>query len=143
MNALTPSCLKELSTVLSNECRSASSVIITSTFPKVFSAGLDLKTLIRNNESETEFKSRITDYIGLFQNTCRLLLSCPAPTGAVISGACPAGGTVLALCCDVRVLATDSKFFMGLNEVAVGMAPPLWVHTLARLVMYFITYTRL
>lgn len=110
-----------------------SSVIITSAFPKVFSAGLDLKTLIRSEESESEFASRIHDYIGLFQQTASDLLSCPAPTAAVISGACPAGGTVLSLCCDVRVLATDSKCFMGLNEVAVGMAPPIWVHSLARL----------
>lgn len=133
---MTQTCLKELSSVLSKECRSASSVIIASDFPKVFSAGLDLKTLIRSEESESEFSSRIHDYIGLFQETCAILLSCPAPTAAVISGACPAGGTVLSLCCDARVLATDFNFFMGLNEVAVGMAPPLWVHTLARLVLF-------
>jgi enoyl-CoA hydratase/carnithine racemase len=69
-----------------------SSVILTSAFPKVFSAGLDLKTLIRAEESESEFASRIHDYIGLFQQTASDLLSCPAPTAAVISGACPAGG---------------------------------------------------
>ncbi len=136
VNALSPACLKDLSKVLlSDHVKSASSLLITTAYPKVFSAGLDLKTLIKTTESPLEFKSRIHDYIGLFQNTCKLLLSSPLPTASAISGACPAGGTVLSLCCDVRVLSTECNFFMGLNEVAVGMAPPLWVHSLARLVI--------
>ena len=127
-------CLKEINSILLNESRSASSLIITTAFPKVFSAGLDLKTLIRGDKPSLAFRSRLYDYMDLFQETCANLISHPLPTASVISGFCPAGGTVLSLCCDVRVLCTQEKFSMGLNEVAVGMAPPEWVHSLARAV---------
>ena len=39
-------------------------------------------------------------------------------------GACPAGGCILALCCDERVMTDDSTSCIGLNEVALGIAVP-------------------
>lgn len=39
-------------------------------------------------------------------------------TVAAVKGACPAGGTCLAMACDYRVLTKDAS--MGLNEVAIG-----------------------
>jgi hypothetical protein len=46
-------------------------------------------------------------------------------------GACPAGGCILALCCDERVMTDDSASCIGLNEVALGIAVPrcVLVHT--------------
>ena len=43
-------------------------------------------------------------------------------TVAAINGACPAGGCVLAMCCDWRVITWDGS--MGLNEVALGIPVP-------------------
>jgi 3,2-trans-enoyl-CoA isomerase len=52
---------------------------------------------------------------------------------AAIRGYCPAGGCVLALCCDARVCTPDTR--IGLNEVELGIPVPLyWARLMASLV---------
>lgn len=51
------------------------------------------------------------------------LAAFPAPTIAAIEGVCVGGGLELALCCDVRIAATDARF--ALPEVRIGMIPDL------------------
>jgi enoyl-CoA hydratase/carnithine racemase len=147
VNALTPELLQELHQELHHlhSCKTTKGLIFGSAFPKVLSAGLDLKTLVahpefyipdENRPSKdpdflSKYKKHITDYMGLFQECVRLFVSLPMPSIAVVRGAAPAGGTVLSLCCDQRFGSTGG-FRMGLTEVQVGMAPPMWVHTLAR-----------
>lgn len=47
-------------------------------------------------------------------------------TIAAVRGYCPAGGCILSLCCDARVVTEDCR--MGLNEVALGIpVPKFWV----------------
>jgi 3,2-trans-enoyl-CoA isomerase len=48
----------------------------------------------------------------------------PLVTLAAIRGACPAGGCILALCCDERIMTSDAASCIGLNEVALGIAVP-------------------
>ena len=88
------------------------------------------------SESSESFKSRTLAYFGDLQNVVKALLSSELPTVAIVGGASPAGGTVLALSCDYRISPTlipnNGPYMMGLNEVAVGMSPPLFVHHLAR-----------
>ena len=56
------------------------------------------------------------------------------PIVAAITGHAPAGGTVLALFCDWRVMA-DGDYKVGLNEVQVGIPlPPIILRGLQRLV---------
>lgn len=45
---------------------------------------------------------------------------------AAINGACPAGGCLLSLTCDYRVLADNPKYLMGLNETLLGIVAPFW-----------------
>ncbi len=45
------------------------------------------------------------------------------PMVAAISGHSPAGGCIIALCCDYRVMA-EGKFVIGLNEIPVGIIVP-------------------
>ena len=45
------------------------------------------------------------------------------PVAAALTGHSPAGGTVLAVCADYRVLA-EGPFLVGLNEVQVGLPVP-------------------
>ena len=45
----------------------------------------------------------------------------PAPTLAAIQGYCIGGGLELALCCDLRIVATDASFSFG--EVKLGVMP--------------------
>jgi enoyl-CoA hydratase/carnithine racemase len=62
------------------------------------------------------------------------IASSPVPIVAAITGHAPAGGTVLALFCDYRIMA-QGDFKLGLNEVVVGIPlPPVILGGLRRLV---------
>jgi 3,2-trans-enoyl-CoA isomerase len=130
------SALKETLAPLHGDKPPVKSLLLVSSRPTVFSAGLDLKALLQSSEGQETTRqafaqSKLRPFLGLFQEVVASLLALDMPTGTVVSGSCPAGGTVLALCTDYRVLSTESpRTLMGLTEVAVGMAPPLWVHKL-------------
>ncbi len=82
-----------------------------------FSAGLDLITLYDYNEAE------IRAFWELFMAFVESLVAFRKPAVAAISGHAPAGGCVLALCCDARVMA-EGDYIIGLNEVPVGIVVP-------------------
>src|SRR5204863_7790743 len=54
---------------------------------------------------------------------CAALARSPIPIAAAITGHSPAGGAVLAIMCDYRVMARG-PFKIGLNEVQVGLSVP-------------------
>jgi len=89
-------------------------VILTGT-ANVFSAGLDLVQLYGYNEEEIRafFISFGTMYIELARFT--------KPFICAINGHSPAGGTVIAVTADYRIMAEGEKFRVGLNEVAVNV----------------------
>lgn len=82
-----------------------------------FSAGLDLIELYDYDEE------KIREFWIDFLNLVTALVSFKKPMVAAISGHSPAGGCVLALCCDYRVMA-EGKFIIGLNELPVGIIVP-------------------
>ncbi|MBP3942248.1 enoyl-CoA hydratase/isomerase family protein [Sphingobacteriaceae bacterium WQ 2009] len=82
-----------------------------------FTAGLDLVTLYRYDESE------IRKLFIQFFSTIKTLAKFPKPAVAALSGHSPAGGCVLAICCDYRVMA-EGNFIIGLNEIPVGIIVP-------------------
>lgn len=82
-----------------------------------FSAGLDLIELFEYDEES--IKSFWIDFLDLVTS----LVSFKKPMIAAISGHSPAGGCVLALCCDYRIMA-EGKYIIGLNEVPVGIIVP-------------------
>ena len=53
------------------------------------------------------------------------------PVVAAIAGHAPAGGCVLALCCDYRVMASG-PYRIGLNETQVGLVAPEGIQRLMR-----------
>lgn len=71
-----------------------------------------------------------------FFAACLALAKSPVPVVAAIGGHAPAGGCVLALCCDYRVMARSpdpaKPFRIGLNEVQVGLAVPEGIQMLLR-----------
>jgi len=82
-----------------------------------FSSGLDLITLFDYDEAKIhEFWE---SFIALIYD----LAAFPKPSIAAITGHSPAGGCVLALCCDHRVMA-EGDYIIGLNEVPVGIIVP-------------------
>jgi Enoyl-CoA hydratase/carnithine racemase len=82
-----------------------------------FSAGLDLVALYECNEAESR------QFWKSFMAVVRSLVGFSKPAIAAISGHSPAGGCVLALGCDARIMA-EGDHVIGLNEVGVGIIVP-------------------
>ncbi|MDQ8003764.1 MAG: enoyl-CoA hydratase/isomerase family protein [Pedobacter sp.] len=82
-----------------------------------FSAGLDLIELYHYNEEEAK------SFWNLFLNFSAKITAFKKPLVAAINGHSPAGGCVIALACDARIMA-EGKYIIGLNEVPVGIIVP-------------------
>ncbi len=82
-----------------------------------FSAGLDLIELY--NYDETNIRKFWVDFL----NLVKIMVAFRKPMISAISGHSPAGGCVLALCSDYRVMV-EGKYIIGLNEVPVGIIVP-------------------
>lgn len=82
-----------------------------------FSAGLDLIELYNYSEAEAE------SFWHLFLDFTANITSFRKPLVAAINGHSPAGGCVIALACDYRIMA-EGKSIIGLNEVPVGIIVP-------------------
>ncbi|UKT63781.1 enoyl-CoA hydratase/isomerase family protein [Pedobacter mucosus] len=117
-NALNRELVTELDEMLKNISAddNIGGVILTGTAP-FFSAGLDLIELYNYNEEET--KSFWKLFLGFTAN----MIAFKKPVVAAISGHSPAGGCVMALACDYRVMA-EGPYIIGLNEVPVGIIVP-------------------
>ena len=99
----------------------------------MFSAGLDVPALLQLGRKE--LVAFFLDFFGL----CGALATSPIPVIAAITGHSPAGGAVLSIFCDYRVMARSADpakpFRIGLNEVQVGLTVPLIIQAgLQRLV---------
>lgn len=117
-NALDTILLKELIEVLeSSQHNDAVHAAMLMGKENFFSAGLDLITLYDYDQEQ------IREFWNLFLEVTSLLASFPKPIAAAISGHSPAGGCVLALCCDYRIMAAGN-FVIGLNEIPVGLIVP-------------------
>jgi len=82
-----------------------------------FSAGLDITHLFPKDRSYIE---------GFWEDFSSLLLnmfSYPKPLYSSIGGHCPAGGTVMVIMSDYRIMS-KGNYFIGLNEVDVGLTVP-------------------
>lgn len=82
-----------------------------------FSAGLDLMELYHYNEQE------VRSFWELFFEFAATMIAFKKPLVAAINGHSPAGGCVMALACDARIMA-EGKYIIGLNEVPVGIIVP-------------------
>ncbi|MBB2151056.1 enoyl-CoA hydratase/isomerase family protein [Pedobacter gandavensis] len=82
-----------------------------------FSAGLDLIELYGYSEEEAE------SFWHLFLDFTANITAFRKPLVAAINGHSPAGGCVIALACDYRIMS-EGKAIIGLNEVPVGIIVP-------------------
>lgn len=117
VNALGPDLVGRLRDALDDAVQGQVAAVVLAGGPKVFSAGLDVPTLLGLDRDAMRAFWR--DFLGL---TARLARA-PMPVAAAIDGHSPAGGAVLALYCDVRIMARG-PFRIGLNEVQVGLPVP-------------------
>jgi len=89
-----------------------------------FSGGLNLKLLPTLSKDELRHLSET------FARTMLRVHGLGLPTVAAVTGHAIAGGAVLAMACDARVL-TDGAFKLQLNEVAIGIPMPRWMAFIA------------
>jgi enoyl-CoA hydratase/carnithine racemase len=93
-----------------------------------YCAGLDVAALAGLDAAGLEH------FLATFFRLLATLARLPVPIVAAINGHSPAGGAVLALYCDRRIMARG-ELLIGLNEVQVGLYPgPLILGVLARAV---------
>ena len=118
-NAIDISLLTQLSTTLREleQRRDVTAVVLTGA-GKAFSAGLDLKLVPTYDRSQQNELLRILNQV-LYQ-----LYALPIPTVAAVNGHAIAGGLVLALACDMRVVV-DTGALLGLTEVRAGVPFPV------------------
>ena len=114
VNALNNSVIEEISTALHNfeSDREVKAVILTGR-DKFFSFGFDIP------EFMTYSKTAFTDFVISFTNLYSYLFLYPKPVVAALNGHTIAGGCMLALACDVRVMAAG-KGKIALNEIGFG-----------------------
>jgi enoyl-CoA hydratase/carnithine racemase len=128
VNALTPELLAALRTAVKAAPSEGARGIILTGGAKVFSAGMDVPHLMALDRAGLK-----AGWSSLFA-AARTIANSPIPVVAAIGGHSPAGGCVLALCCDYRIMARG-PFRIGLNEVQVGLvAPDAIQHLLRRVV---------
>lgn len=130
VNALDPTLCGELAGAVDAAVQAGAQGLVLSGGPKVFSAGLDVPRLAALGDD----RAALTAAWDAFFVAARALARSPVPVVAAIGGHAPAGGCVLALCCDYRVMA-EGPFRIGLNETQVGLVAPEGIQSLLRRVV--------
>jgi enoyl-CoA hydratase len=104
--------LRELDTVAED----VQALILTGT-GSIFSAGVDLFRLTREGESY------VRRFLPLLSRAVRTLFTFPKPVVAAVNGHAIAGGCILVLACDARLMA-EGNGRIGVPELLVGVPFP-------------------
>lgn len=124
-NALRAELMAALRSGVSEAPASGAEALVISGAPGFFSAGLDVPHLLSiGAEGATETFKELFDLL-------RVVGASELPVAAAVTGHSPAGGAVIALFCDYRVMAAG-KFKIGLNEVQVGLPIPALIFAALR-----------
>jgi len=123
---------REFNEALYDRCREASEnkavrAIIVTGIGKFFSGGLDIKEQAAGTSQVGVLGSEERD--GVFA-----LWTIPKPTIAMVNGHAIAGGLIIALACDFRIVSRGAHKF-GANEVAIGLPLPVGPVEIARLAL--------
>ena len=124
-NALNPRSLGAIAEALDEAARGEARGAILTGYDHFFSAGLDLVTLYDLSRLQLDAFMRDFDRVMLE------LFAFPRPVVAAVNGHAVAGGCILALACDARVLASGEGR-MGLNEIQLGVPFPASALEIAR-----------
>ncbi|PPQ20161.1 enoyl-CoA hydratase [Bradyrhizobium sp. AC87j1] len=125
VNVMSTTMLGEIGAAFDRAETEAEIVVLRSARPGIFSAGFDLKVFAAGDAAKSLEMVRAGAELAL------RLMSFPHPTIGVMEGHAFPMGTFLLLACDVR-LGARGPHRMGLNEVAIGIAPPSFAIELAR-----------
>jgi enoyl-CoA hydratase len=125
VNVMSTRMLNELGAAFDRAESDGAIMVLRSARPGIFSAGFDLKIFAANDVEGSLNMVKAGAELAL------RLLTYPLPTIGLMEGHAFPMGTFLLLACDVRVGA-QGHHRMGLNEVAIGIAPPVFAIELAR-----------
>ena len=117
VNALNLELLHALHAAIDDSVHDGMRGVVLSGAQGLFSAGVDVPALLLRN------RAGVLEYWREFFSLCGAMARAPIPLVAAITGHSPAGGAVLALFCDYRVMA-EGPYRIGLNEVQVGLIVP-------------------
>jgi 3,2-trans-enoyl-CoA isomerase len=127
-NALSPELIAALLEAVEAAPAEGARALVISGSPRMFSGGLDVPHLIQLDRPAIAATWR--DFYALM----RALATSPIPTAAAITGHSPAGGAVISIFCDARIMA-EGEVRIGLNEVQVGLfLPPIIFKAMRRVV---------
>jgi enoyl-CoA hydratase/carnithine racemase len=125
-NALHQEMLAELHDALTRAAADPEvrAIVLTSAVPRFFSAGFDVAEVFSYE------RPQMAEFLASYSGLAARLSRCEKPTLCAIPGHCFAGGAILALSCDFRILA-EGDFGIALNEINVGVVLPPSVYRLA------------
>lgn len=135
VNALDAGLCRALIAALDAAVAGDADAVVLSGAPGIFSAGLDVPQLMSLGDDRHALRSAW----GAFFGAARALAELRIPVVAAIAGHAPAGGCVLSLCCDYRVMAHSpdpaKPYVIGMNETQVGLVVPDGAQQLMRRVV--------
>lgn len=108
-----------------NQVKEQKKTLVLAGGSKFFSIGFNLPILLKLD------REKLREYLELFNECCLTILTLPSPTICAIRGHAIAGGTILALMTDYRLIAPGRKL-MGLNEIHLGLPVPYLPHIVLR-----------
>jgi 3,2-trans-enoyl-CoA isomerase len=116
-NALNYALVEELYAAITNAAtdESVRGLVLASDRPRFFSSGFDIREVF------TYDREGMGAFFGRFIDLYESLYSFPKPVVAALSGHTFAGGAILAIACDFRIMA-DGDFGFALNEINLGLA---------------------
>jgi enoyl-CoA hydratase/carnithine racemase len=124
-NALNRAMISEMAEAFELAEREARAIVWSSAIPKFFSAGFDV------NEVFSYDQAAMQEFLVAFSALQQRVQHSARPTVAALPGQTYAGGAILALSCDFRVMA-DGAYGFALTEVNIGVNLPEQVfHLLA------------
>lgn len=126
VNALDPALCQAIRTQVDASIDAGATGLVLSGSPGIFSAGLDVPHLMSLSD-----QAGVRAAWEAFADAARAIAASPVPVVAAITGHSPAGGCVLALCADYRVMA-EGEYLIGLNETQVGLVAPAGIQHLMR-----------
>jgi enoyl-CoA hydratase len=126
-NALNVELTAALVDALDRLDRSAARAGILTGQGSVFGAGVDLPALVAGGADY------VRQFVPLLQRGFERLATFPKPLVAAVNGHAIAGGALIMLACDQRLLARGTAR-VGLTEVRVGVVFPAWALEIARFV---------
>ncbi len=116
-NALNPRSLAAIERALDEAAGGGAGGLVLTGYERFFSAGLDLVTLYGLE------RAAMDQFMARFDAVMLRVFAFPRPVVAAVGGHAVAGGGILALACDLRVMGAGARRF-GLNEVRLGVPFP-------------------